>query len=86
MSMALFNFIMCSIIALSGILYDWRTWLWYALGFFVFGNAYNGALYALALLYDQTSRPKLILRTCFWLCFFPTLGGFYFLFLLAISE
>jgi hypothetical protein len=83
MTMAFFCLMLTSVFALSGILYDVSTFLWYSVGLFIFGNLYCTAVFLLALLHDILPNPHRALRASFWLAFIPT--ALYFLLLYVIA-
>jgi hypothetical protein len=83
MTMAFFCLMLTSVFALSGILYDASTYLWYAVGLFIFGNLYCAAVLFLALLHDILPEPRRALRASFWLAAVPTAFYFFLLYVIA---
>ncbi|RYY67440.1 MAG: hypothetical protein EOO12_01095 [Chitinophagaceae bacterium] len=70
--MIVFCLILFAVFGLSGILYDAKTYLWYAIAFFIFGTAYSLSVLFLALLHDILPRSALLLRWMFLCALIPT--------------
>jgi hypothetical protein len=83
MTMAFFCLMLTSVLALSGILYDVSRFIWYSVGFFIFGNLYCTAVFLLALFHDILPNPARALRASFWLAFIPTVLYFFVLYVIA---
>ncbi|RYY89709.1 MAG: hypothetical protein EOO15_05450 [Chitinophagaceae bacterium] len=70
--MLVFCLILFGVFGLSGVLYDRETYLWYAIGFTLFGSAYCLAAFALVLQHDLLPQGQLLLRWMFGCALVPT--------------